>query len=737
MARGIVLLLILFLPSAAYAMPPVAVAVASAAFAGFSGVIAGTAVAFSWASFGLSLAISALSMAFTPKPKKPTGSYTDIKGQGSTQQFRQAVTEREMVYGEVRKSGPMVFAGTTDSNRYLHLIIVLASHECKEIGECIVDDYSITDDMMDAGGNVNTGRYSGYIRIKKHLGESGQAADNDAVSEIPEWTTSHKLSGCAYVYVRLKWSQDKFPSGIPNFSFWVKGKKIYDPRDTSTVWQPSIPLFVRDYLSDTTIGLGVNSAYIDDDTIETAANESDEYVTTSNLDKGITAVDTSTDILTLAGTVLEFTWGDKVRLTAGTIGGLSSGTDYYVAPYQRQTTPRTKLASSYANLVAGTYINLTSGTSGTLTKIAEPRYHGGGIVKSGNEPSQDISEIIPSMAGTVTYSGGKWRVYAGTYRVPTVYFDEDDLAGPIQVVTKVSKQDRFNRISGIYSSFLNNGNPSNYPLVKNDYYAEQDGEIIQKTRDFAFTQRPHTAMRLAKAELERSRQEISFSAPFKLTAFKALIADNVYFSFDRYGWENKIFEVTNWQLTSDGTRPVINMTLREMASTVYDWVNGEETSVDPAPNTTLPSVFDVSAPTSLAVYPVEVDTAGADTTYKFNFVWTAPDDGYVVQGGKFEIQFRESSETSYRPSYFVDGEQTFTDIYQVKPATSYDARVRAINVYGVRSQWAALEGFTVAAPEGTTDRADYGLFSETVTDNLDYGLFSDSVGASEDYGSFV
>jgi hypothetical protein len=233
------------------------------------------------------------------------------------------------------------------------------------------------------------------------------------------------------------------------------------------------------------------------------------------------------------------------------------------------------------------------------------------------------------------------------------------------------------------------------------------------------------------------RQEFSFSAKFMLTAFKTMISDNIMFSFPRYGWSNKIFEVVSWGLTVSNDAPVIDMVCRETAATCWDWNNGEETATDPAPNSTLPSIRIVQVPSSLAVYPVEIETATGDVTYKFNLVWAASTDQYVVNGGRYEVQFKESAETEYRPSFFLDGEQTTTDIYQVNPDTQYDARVRAVNLYGVRSNWVTILSFTASSPSGVTTRFDYGRITDTPSLSLDYGRISDTVATSLDYGRIV
>jgi hypothetical protein len=130
-----------------------------------------------------------------------------------------------------------------------------------------------------------------YVRVKKHLGTAGQVADPDLVAESGtgspaaegRWTSDHKLSGIAYLYVRLEFSHDIFPTGIPNIKAVVLGKKLYDPRvggspQTGT-WSDNWALVMRDYLT-SSYGLDCDDDEIDDDLIIAAANISDELVDT-------------------------------------------------------------------------------------------------------------------------------------------------------------------------------------------------------------------------------------------------------------------------------------------------------------------------------------------------------------------------------------------------------------------------------------------------------------------------
>ena len=119
------------------------------------------------------------------------------------------------------------------------------------------------------------------VRIKKHLGTDTQQADADLVSEVPQWTTAHTLSGISYLYVKLKYDADVFPNGIPNISAEIKGKKVLDFRTGSTAFSANPALILYDYLSDTRYGLNISTDNIDTTSFTTVADICDENITLS------------------------------------------------------------------------------------------------------------------------------------------------------------------------------------------------------------------------------------------------------------------------------------------------------------------------------------------------------------------------------------------------------------------------------------------------------------------------
>jgi hypothetical protein len=246
-----------------------AAAALGVALAGYVGV---TLVAGSFAAmavgFAAQFALGFLMSALAPKPSSQTNNRGyDVNSFGSA-------LDHQIIYGEVKTGGAVVYDNATgNNNKYLHRIIAFAGHEIDSFQEIYLDDELLT---LDVNGNVTSPeRYNGKLRIKEHLGADNQVADTDLVSEVPEWTTNHRLQGIAYLYIRMSFDADVFPNGVPTFTSVIRGKKVYDPRTLTTAWSNNPALCVRDYLTSSAYGLGESSANIDDDSIIVAANVCD------------------------------------------------------------------------------------------------------------------------------------------------------------------------------------------------------------------------------------------------------------------------------------------------------------------------------------------------------------------------------------------------------------------------------------------------------------------------------
>ena len=679
--------------------------------------IAGSVALTAAFSAAATFALSALQAALAPEPPSLNLDRFGSAASGITVQSRSADEPRKGIYGEYFASGSLALQDSGGSdNKYLYLVLVICDHEVEEIGEVWLNDVSITDDMLDGNGDVQSGRFAGKVRIIKHLGASDQAADSFLASAIGDWTSNHRGRGVAYVVARYEWDRSTFPTGMPNLAAWVKGKKIYDPRTTTTKWSVNPVLMVRDYLTSSRSafvpGLGVSTSRIDDTVYSAEANICEEFVTTENVDVDISSVDASTDIISLDQDLLAFQTGDRVNLIEnGTLpSGLSTSTDYYVIVYQRLTTPRILLASSYDNALAGTAIDITSVGSGTNTirKIAEPRYAAGGVVNTSQEPQDILKPILRSMAGGLYRMGASWVVRAGSYVTPDVDLTDDNIIGPVTIQTRTTRSDRFNTVKGEYVSPLNHGQPQDYPSYsKNSYVTADNGEVLMRDIPQPFVPRHTTAMRLASIFLEKSRQEIVFEADFDIEATKCVPGGTVNLTYTRAGFSSKVFEVMDYerrQGEDENGAPYfyVHLILQETASAVYNWNSNDEVAVDPAPNTTLTDAFTVSVVSGFSLDSILIDTQDNDKTYKILASWDAHTNEFVASGGWYEIFFKRATESEYKSAGQIDGTRVEAEVPQLQPDILYDVQIVAYNNLGVPSQPTTINDFQVGSTVSST-----------------------------------
>lgn len=562
------------------------------------------------------VAVTAASMAANKllAPKQP--SFSDASLSERTQMVRSPVAARQIIYGQTKASGVIVYISTTGSkNQYLHLVIALAGHEVEEIGDIYFNDEVA---LTGAASGAATGRFTGYATISKHLGSSTQTADANLITATSsltngKWTAAHRLRGIAYVYVELLWSEEKWVGGIPNISAIVKGKKVYDPRTTLTTYSANSALCLRDYLVDATYGLGMEAAEIDSTAFTAAANVCDELVE--------------------------------------------------VKPV-------------------------------TFPATNEFRYETNGVLFTSSSPDENIGKLLTAMGGLIAYSGGSIIPYAAGYRIPTITLDESDFVGPVNIQTKVSARDRVNSVKGVFVSSKSAWQPTDFPSQSSSTYVTQDNSV-RFWRDVALpmTTSSSAAQRIARIELFRSRQEITLNARFRLDAMQIRAGDTVMITNEKFGWSSKVFEVIGWSFVASGEPPqlYIEMTLKETASSVYDWSTSDEIVVDTTPTTTLPNPFSVAAPTSLSLTAdgtTQLVQADGTALPRIQVSWSAPANEFVQSGGTVVIEYKQSTATTYLTWSKVAGDQTLDFISSdVKIGLTYDVRIFGESYFQVSTSY--------------------------------------------------
>ena len=632
-----------------------------------------TSAAFTYTIWGVTIAsVFAYSSAQRRKLKKAAGAAgASALDQGRSTMVRDPMAPRRLIYGEVQVSGTITFWHQQTGGGYHYMVLTLAAHECAELGTIKLDNEAVT---LDGSGNVTSGTYAGLVQIRKYTGLAAGERDTTWESEIgTKWTSDHIGKNIARLHIRLKWSADKFPNGIPLITCLVKGAKVYDPReaghdpDDSTTWEWSnnAALCTADFLNRRK---GIAWSRIVEADLITAANVCDEVV----------VLDTTTN----AGS---FVTGETYEIE--TVG----------------TTDFTAIGAA-SNTIGVQFTAIGAGSGTGVAYNTEKRYTCNGTYTYDQNATDALEDFAATLAGSISDPGGLWVIKAGAWTGSVLTLTDSDIVSSFRCVPRQSRQDTFNGVRGTYFSPLNDWAPADFPAVKNDTYMGWDGNVrLWKDVTYPYITSYAQAQRVAKIDLEVGRQQIIVEADFTLKAMKLRPGDVVSYTRARLGWSSKYFEVIQWQLkiTQSATGPAlaVGLTLRETAEGVYDWNDGEETTVDLAANTGLDNPRTVETPTGLTLNSASYTVIQPDGTVipKIRVSWTAPSAENILSGGFTEIEYKQSASGTWLSwADNIEGAKTEDYITDVKAGVNYDVRIRFRNVKGVRGAYATSSGHTVA-----------------------------------------
>ena len=244
--KYIFLIVVALVAPTLFAMPQAAYAIAAIGSALTAGAVAaGTTAAFAIGVTAIVVGTYA-TYNYIGKAMQPLPSTLESTGAKALSNTPSNTAPIPVIYGERRIGGtPIYYQVTGDNNEYLHIVLLLCEGEIESIEQVYLNDEAIfeteTRDYTQFTSSVEANisklfagdikqKFKNAVRVNKHLGRSDQAADQDLIDESGgKWTATDKLSGLAYLYVRLEADQDIFRN-IPQITCDIKGKKVQDRR---------------------------------------------------------------------------------------------------------------------------------------------------------------------------------------------------------------------------------------------------------------------------------------------------------------------------------------------------------------------------------------------------------------------------------------------------------------------------------------------------------------------------
>lgn len=458
-------------------------------------------------SIGASMTLASISeIAFAPKIPRSQLSRLNISLDPNTP--RKAVMGTTAMPLDLRYHE----ASGTDQE-YIDYIIAVAAHKVASIDEIWFEEKR----AWTASGGV-TSTYSGYLTVQTRT--EGTAANAITVNSGAVWDSDCRLTGCAYVYLRIKRTgnskktESPLVQGLPSrITIIGEGALLYDPRLDSTV--PG----------------GSGSHRADDQTTWGSYAGADDY---------------DNPALQLLWFLLGWKINNKLSIGAG-------------VPPERIDLESFITAANICDE------DITLATGGT-----QKRYRTSGTASDADDRMEAINTFLACMNGTLRDNGGKLTLalLKNDLADPVLDFEDGDFLGEFAWdQTGGGLSQGHNIIRGRYVD------PSNNSLYQLAEYPEvslpsPDGIERVMTFDLPFVEDGRRAQRLAKQVLQRHQFRGQLSAEFSAKALGCDVGDIVQVSLEALGFNNKPFRVVSKEIRPDGRVP---LTLLEEDQLIYQW----------------------------------------------------------------------------------------------------------------------------------------------------------------------
>ena len=215
---------------------------------------------------------------------------------GLTLTSRSPAGARKIIYGRTRVGGHLVFSGSAGEDNFKLIQVVALADQARKSGSA--PNKAITDvqkiffngekvlqySNSSGGFNFTNSKYSGYFFFESFDGS--QTSASTIASGSSDWSSTSILKGVGYAAMSFWYDQDVYEGGLPNVSFLVRGRPVFDPRISShsqgnpSTWGYSAnpALCLLDYMCDPVYGLGLSYSDFDSTSFLAVANYCDESV---------------------------------------------------------------------------------------------------------------------------------------------------------------------------------------------------------------------------------------------------------------------------------------------------------------------------------------------------------------------------------------------------------------------------------------------------------------------------
>lgn len=184
------------------------------------------------------IAITVASMAYSYSVAKKAKDSAGGDPAERKQILRSSSAPKNYIYGRMRSSGVLVFAqeqeGAQTDNEWVYLVLTHAGHEIDYAGDVYLNDEP-------------SNNFANYVEIQ-HYPAGRTYADPYLLTNCKDWSDKMIGEGFAWMRIALKFSQEKFPSGLPNINSLKRGFKVPNLETGAVEWSDNPALCILHFL---------------------------------------------------------------------------------------------------------------------------------------------------------------------------------------------------------------------------------------------------------------------------------------------------------------------------------------------------------------------------------------------------------------------------------------------------------------------------------------------------------
>lgn len=483
-----------------------------AVFLGTGGVKVGIGVQIGLAAARVAL-LGVANKVLTPKLKLTNNATEKLVT------VRSAVAPRFVTFGEDLVSGPMLFANTSGSeNRSLLVCVAVNGWACDTITDVYLDDKRIDRGQIDdtlGGGSFNDGRVAD--------GSFGVPAG----ASVPAVVYVNRLTG------REGFGPTLLTSSQPG---------LFDNTTHTFTGVPTITVrldlvqgleYIVQELPPSSIRALIRGQRVYDPRLDTTNGGNGNH----RLNNSATWEWSENPALCLAHYLKDSEFG--------------MGEDYSMIDWGLVTT-----AADDCDVLVDTPVGANHQKKYTCnTTLSCDETHG-----------DNIELLVNAMLGRITFTGGKWRMWAGVTQTPNLEIDESWLRGDVQLQASASQTERANAIRGTYIDPDREYQPVAYIEQRSAAYETEDGERLYDDIDFEATQDQYEAQRKAIHMLRLTRRQKILFLECNWKGIQVQVGQVVWVTLDELNLSFAVYLVSKVDLSESGG---IDLTLVEFAAS--DW----------------------------------------------------------------------------------------------------------------------------------------------------------------------